>query len=117
MPTDDWRAIVRADVAALPPRRGGDDAETTKLNTDLRLGAFSIVREAARLRRISIPAFVRRAALAMACYDLGLPFSDALREDPRVTNLNGFPIDDAAGTRFGVWEIAALNGEEPRERQ
>lgn len=116
MATEDWRDIVRADIAALPDRRGTEDAEATKVTADLLPGAYSIIREAAKVRRVSLSAYVRRAVLALACYDLGLPYSDAMRADSRITNMSGFPISDPDGTRFGAWEIAALKEGEPDGR-
>lgn len=109
---EDRRASLLAAINALPSSGHGGKALLGRTEVDFMVGAYSIIREAARLRRVSVPAFIRRAAYAMACYDLGMPLSDALERDPRMARENGFAIDDPEGLRFGVWEIAQLIGEE-----
>jgi hypothetical protein len=96
-----------ADIDALPRSRAG-------MNVDIRLeipeGPHSILLAAARARRLSTAAFIKRAAYAMACFDLGFPLSDALTRDPRVSRENGFAVTDPDGVKFGQWEIEALRG-------
>lgn len=104
----DWRDSVRASVADLP--RTTDRA--TAVQVDFLPGAHGIVIEAAKARRVAVASYIRRAALAMACHDLGIPFSDALERDARISNLMGAAIDDPDGVRFGAWEIERLLGEE-----
>lgn len=101
---------VLAAIAALPARRTSDRPDSVKATTDFLAGAYGIVVEASRIRRMSIAAYIRRAAYAMACFDLGIPLEDALSRDPRVTRETGFAVDDPDGVKFGPWEIDALKG-------
>lgn len=102
---------VHAAINALPARRGTDRPDSIVATTDLLPGAYGIVLQAAKERRMSTTAYLRRAALAMACHDLGIPFSDAMDRDPRVTRETGFAVNDPQGTKFGLWEIETLVGE------
>jgi hypothetical protein len=81
------------------------------MTTDLLPGALGLVQEAARVRRLSTAAYLRRCALAMACHDLDIPFSDALARDSRLSRETGFAVDDPDGTKFGRWEIERLVGD------
>lgn len=104
--------VLRAEIAALPRVKTSRRATTVTVATDYRLGAYGIVIEAAKARRMSVATYIRRAAYAMACHDLGVPLSDALTRDPRVARETGVAFSDPEGTRFGEWEIARLYGEE-----
>ena len=106
-------ATLKAAIAALPKTRGGENTETVGATTDFRVGTFSIVIEAAKARKMSVGGYLRRAAFAMACHDLGLPLSEALSRDPRITRDTGYAALDPEGTKFGPWEIERLVGETP----
>jgi hypothetical protein len=116
MPTNTSRPggkeSLLAAIAALPERRTTDRPGTVKASTDFLPGAYGIVVEAAKGRRMSLAAYLRRAAYAMACHDLDLPLSDALSRDPRVTRESGFAVDDEEGVKFGPWERGSLKGVE-----
>lgn len=100
-----------ADIEALPRSRKNVRADAVEVEVVFPISPFSVVRQAAKARRLSLPAFVRRAAYAMACRDLGVPLAEVLALDPRVARENGFGVDDPEGTKFGPWEIVALRGE------
>lgn len=102
----DWRDIVRADVASLPSS-GGEPGERSATTT-FRLPVFRMLLEASRQRRLSPAAYVRRATMAMICHDLGVPLSEAVKHDPRMSRENGYPVLDESGTGFGPWEIDSL---------
>jgi len=104
-------ASLIADIDALPASRRNERAGAARVDTDFILAAYSIVRQAARERRMSVQAYVRRAVYAMACHDLGVPVTVAFEIDPRVTRDNGFGVSDPDGTRYGSWEIEHLRGE------
>lgn len=106
------KASLKAAIDALPARRVSQATDAIKSQTDFIFGAYGIVVEAARGRRLSVAAYIRRAAYAMACHDLGIPLSEALERDPRMARETGFAVADPDGTKFGRWEIAALVGEE-----
>lgn len=102
---------LKAAIAGLPRSGSGRGVGVT---TDFLPGAIGMVHEAARARRMTSAAYMRRAALAFAAHDLGLPLSDALERDPRVTRETGFSVRDPEGTKFGHWEIEGLV-DEPRD--
>ena len=102
---EDRVASLLADIDALPARRSSLRLEAIKVQTDFIDSAYDIVVQAASDRRISIPAYLRRAAYAMACFDLEIPLSEALARDPRMARNTGLSVPDPEGTRFGSWEI------------
>lgn len=108
-PEVDWRDIVRADVAALPRSSGGDEMTVTVMAPP---STMSLLRQAARARRMSVSSYVRRSAYAMACHDLQIPFAEVLARDPRVARETNLGVLDPDGTAFGRWEIDRLVGEE-----
>ncbi len=107
-PEDRKRSVLAA-LAALPSSGTGDLVQNC---VDYRIGAWGILLQAARARRMSVAAYVRRSALAMASHDLGIPITEAFARDSRVTRETGYSVDDPAGTKFGLWEIERLVGED-----
>lgn len=110
-PKIDPRETLRAEIAALPARKTSDPAMSTAISVDMLRPAYAIVIEAAKARRMSVPAYIRRAAYAFAAHDLEIDLLDVLARDPRLTRDSGFPIVDPEGTKLGVWKIAGLTGE------
>lgn len=109
--TPGGRASVHAAINALPERRTSKRPDSVKAQTDFLLAPYGAVVLASQARKMSLAAYVRRATYAMAAHDLGLPLSDLLERDPRVTRETGFAIDDPDGVKFGHWEIERLIGE------
>lgn len=105
---EERRASILADIDALPPRRTGKRPDIVKVQTDFLEEGHQIVLEAAKDRRVSLPAYIRRAAYAMACQDLGIPLQAALDRDPRMARDTGLSVPDPTGERFGQWEIEGL---------
>lgn len=112
---EERRASLLAAIDALPRTSAGPN-ESIPVTVVLKKHARSVVLKAASARRLSISAYMRRAAYAMACHDLGLPFAAILEIDPFVSRENGRRMRDAGGTKFGQWEIDRLVGEVPDER-
>lgn len=110
-PQIDPRDTLRAEIAALPSRRTSDPVNGATISVDMLRPAYAIVIEAAKARRMSVPAYIRRAAYAFAALDLDIPLSAVLERDSRLTRDTGFPISDPEGTKLGPWEIARLFGE------
>lgn len=100
---------LRAEIAALPAKRG---SRGTVVTTDFLSGAYGRVIAAAKARRMSVPAYIRRATYAMAAHDLGIDVLDLLRDDPRCSRENGVAIPDPEGVKYGPWSISSLNREE-----
>lgn len=113
-PKIDPKATLRAEIAALPAKKNGTRPDAVALGADVLRPAYPLIVEAARARRMSVQAYVRRAALAFATHDLEIPFQAALDRDARVTRETGFALIDADGSRFGPWEIESLRGEAPK---
>lgn len=102
----DWKATLRAEIDALPSVGGAMRSEgSVTCSTDFLPGAWGAIVHAARGRKITTNSYVRRAALALAAYDLGIPVTDLFERDPRVAKFSGVPINDPSGLRFGVWGI------------
>lgn len=104
-----------AEIDALPAARGNRRRDVVVIQTDARGAAHSVVLEAAKRRRLSIAAYVRRAAYAMAAYDLKIPLTEVLEIDSRMTRENGYAVDDPDGDKFGLWEIESI-ADEPHGR-
>lgn len=108
----DWRKALQAEVEDLPdigPQRRSD---TLGVEVDFIPGAYGTVREAAKIRRVSLAAFVRRSAYAMAAHDLEIPLMDIISRDPRMVRDTGQSMPDPQLRRFGLWEIERLLGEQ-----
>lgn len=108
----EWVNSVLAAVDDLPEVRVNRRPNATAVSTDFLPGAYGAIVKAAGARRLSVASYVRRAALALAAHDLGIPLSDLLERDPRMSRQGGFPVDDPDGSRFGPWVITELTGGE-----
>lgn len=104
----DWRATLMAEVAAIPESGGSKADVVGAVEIDFLMGAYGAVLQAAAARRISVPAFTRRSAYAMAAHDLNIPLADLIAIDARMTRDSGIPFPDPEMRRFGAWEIEAL---------
>lgn len=109
----DWLATLRAEVNALPNSDTGPGDPVSAGQIDFIPGAYGAVMRAAGERRISVASFARRATYAMAAYDLRIPLQDLIDRDPRMTRNTGFAVPDPKMTRFGLWEIERLIGDQP----
>lgn len=104
-----WRDAVAADVDALPERRSTTPKDSTKVTVDFRGGVYGFLLEAARSRRLSVAAYVRRATMAMVAHDIGAGVRALTRLDPRMSRENGFGVSDPEAEIFGPWEIKELS--------
>lgn len=100
-----WLESILADVAALP--ESAERSDVTQ-GTTMAPEVHKMLVKRARERRISPASYVRRATMAMLAVDLGIPFSDLLALDPRMTRETGYAVTDPDGTAFGPWEIESL---------
>lgn len=103
-----WRDSVRAALDSVPDARQNRRRGAEAVTTDFLPGGYGAIVRAAKARRLSLAAYVRRAAYAMAAHDLGLPLSDLIDRDPRMSRDTGFAVEDPDGTKFGPWEIERL---------
>ncbi len=104
----DWREVVAANVDALPKRRSTIPEDATKVTVDFRGGVHGFLLEAARSRGLSLAAYVRRAALAVAAHDVGVATAALTGLDPRVSRETGFSVSDPGATMFGPWQIEGM---------
>ena len=106
-PRHDWRNRIDAalDVAAAarPPVYGDP-----KVMVTFRTSARALIRDAARMRGVTVAGFVRRASLAMAAEVLGTPYQDAIAADPTIQLIGYSPVLDSSGRVGGPWEIDRL---------
>lgn len=109
-PEPDWKAALRANVADLPEQRARPRPEAVAMSPDFLPGAYGAIVKAANARKLSPTSYVRRAALALAAFDLDIPLTDLLARDPRMSRQTGFGVDDPDGVKFGPWEIDGLSG-------
>jgi hypothetical protein len=100
-----WLEAIEADIADLPVRTRDRRGIVNDHEVDFLPGAYSAIKAAAKRRRLSIPAFIRRAAYAVAAMDLDIPVGELLARDPRCTRDTGLRVDDPQGIRFGSWEV------------
>lgn len=110
-----WQEALEADIADLPIRRRDRRGIVTDHETDFLQGPYSAIIAAAKQRRMSIPAYLRRAAYALAAADLGIPVLDLIARDPRCARDTGLRVDDPAGVKFGSWEVRLVS-ERPGNR-
>ena len=108
----DWRARILANVEALPESQA-EGPKTVRAN--IPFGPLGMVQRAARKRGVAISSYLKRSVYAMAAHDLGLPLSDFLARDSRISKHTNLGFDDPSGTRFGQWEIDRLVGEEDED--
>ena len=106
-PSTDWRELLLDAV---------DESTPKIITTGLRLDGPSnrIIRQAAKRRRMSPAAFIRRAAVAMALYDLGKSdeWSTVNADEPGFTAY-GVPMGKSPyrpnGHGFGPWRIERVS--------
>jgi hypothetical protein len=105
-PSTDWRQQLIDDLGA--PADG-----PVLISTGIQLDGPSneIIRRAARRRGMSPAAFIRRAAVAFACYDLDADWDEIMVDEPGFTafgrNMGKSPYRPN-GHGFGHWRITGL---------
>lgn len=108
----DWRELVEAGMARRAGRPGVSLA--VRLPPDM----ANFVLTAAELRGgLSLTAYLRRAALAVAAYDLDLPWQAVMANEPRVRmmDVEGKPYSAVSGPGlgFGAWIIPEMREYRP----
>lgn len=106
---DGWRQIV---LDQIDSKLSGRTRRSVGLNFPVELHA--VIMRAARERGLSMAAYVRRAALAFAVKDLGLDWDETMKDEPGLRKFGEITRDAGdklAGSGYGRWKIAALEGE------
>lgn len=98
--TTDWRSDV---LSSLPEHK-----RTIRLVTFTSAG--ELIEEAAWNRRMSTEEFCGRAALAVACFDSGIPWGQATRGEPPLFDRRrkSMPPRRKRGRDFGNWTITEM---------
>lgn len=102
----EWQEALLHNVADLDAKRK-DGRRKFVLDPDQRTALL----EAARMRGISENAYIRRAVLAMVCYDLGIEWSDMMASEGAVRKAGQAAVYDRTpmqGRGFGRWRIVGL---------
>lgn len=70
----------------------------------------AIINRAARARDMTMGAFMRRSAIAVACHDLGLDWSEIMAEEPAIRNYNrsAASVTFTGGSGHGPWQIPRM---------
>lgn len=97
----DWVSVLDGAIAAREPR-----ATRRSIGVNYPPALYGYVMAAARQRGMSLAAYQRRAALAFACLDLGLVWSDVMADEPPFGTFAA-PTKAAAhaGGGYGHWVI------------
>ena len=101
----DWREIVQDQVDA-----NGSRQQTTRIGLHFPPTWARLVKQAAAARGMSYTAYVRRAAMSFAAYDMQVDLYEVLGEEPPTCDLiNGTPkYTPKRGRGYGLWRIMGL---------
>jgi hypothetical protein len=71
---------------------------------------FGIVQRAAEARGLSLAAYNRRCALAIACADLGLDYREVMLDEPAVRPYGELTADAVSknGLEHGLWRVLGM---------
>jgi hypothetical protein len=101
---ESWQTIIEAQVAASVQRHRRQPRKSTAIN--LAQEQYNVLLNAARSRDISMAAYLRRAALAFACFDLGLDWDQVMADEPATGGFgNTGVLQELAGSGAGAWHI------------
>lgn len=104
MPSHDWRTIVDSQLASKETR-----TPRRSIAVNYPDSLYSLILEAAKGRAMSMTAYQRRAALAVARYDLGFDWATELCDEPGIaTFVGGRAATEYAGFGFGPWLITGM---------
>jgi hypothetical protein len=110
-PEPDWRELMMGQVDAHLARRYPGKPPYRDFRARIPLVAAPALAQAAAARQMSVSAYLRRAGLAFAAFDLGLKVDDLLVDEPitRISRFAGVRADfDPTGIPFGKWKIEGL---------
>lgn len=110
-PSDEWRDLVMGKVdAVLEKRKITDRAPHRDFRARIQLSAVGALVAAAQARGMSTSAYLRRAGLAFAAYDLDLDLADLLEDEPATRLKGDWPRANRRehGQGHGIWRIGGL---------
>ncbi len=101
-----WRNALLADYDARVDTR----APRSTIRPNFPPDWYELIQDAAIARNLSMSAFIRRASMAFAIYDLGLDWEAVMQEEPRLRGfgeIDSEPVDERGYGR-GLWKIEGL---------
>lgn len=107
-PRLNWRETVKATINAMPPTVSSTK-DAHMINVRVPMAVLEALAEAAKGRRLSLNAFLKRSAYAMAAHDLGISVAEFLNADEYVSRDTGAPVKDLSGVTFGPWGIDGVH--------
>lgn len=111
MEKPDWRELVQSKLD-----KPQDQARTNCIRTNATLDL--IINRAARARNLSVTAYIRRAAVAVACADLGIDWDSAMADEPGFGLYGERPgraVIRPDGRGFGPWWVTGLAYHHPED--
>lgn len=110
--TADWRELLASKLDKPP-----ETARSTAFRTTPAIDR--ILNEAASRRHMSVSAYVRRAAVAIACRDLGLNWDEVMQDEPGFGIYGERPgraVIRPNGHGFGAWRVTGLETHHPDDQ-
>lgn len=106
-----WEDVLMGQVDATLASRVAKKPPHRDFRTRVPLSAASSIHEAAAARGMSASAYIRRATLAFAAYDLGLDLAELLRHEPatRLNSESPRAVRAMLGEGHGEWRIGGLS--------
>lgn len=94
----------------LAKRKDGSRPACRYYKVRVQNSATMLIRDAAARREMSVSAYLRRAGIAFAAYDLGLDLAELLKDEPPTRLKYDGPRADRteAGEGHGRWRIGGL---------
>lgn len=105
MPDANWQDLLMDAVVG-----GGTHRTRRSIGVNFTPDLQRIVLASARERDMSLTAFARRSALAIATFDQGLDWLEVMRNEPRLRGFGQISEDpqSSRGLGHGAWKIVAL---------
>jgi hypothetical protein len=106
--SSNWKDRIQDGVDSIPEAKR--PTESKRIGLHFQPDWYKIVELAAASRGMSKGAYVRRAAMAFAIYDLQMRYEDVMKDEPPIRdNPNeSRPFRARHGNGFGLWKIMGL---------
>ena len=105
----DWKQVLDQEIERRRTKRTRSD-RSVGVNMDAQ--QWKLIDRAAARRGMSVAAFVRRSALALAINDLGLDWDEVMKDEPSPRgygNARYFNTrENAGGMGHGLWRIKEM---------
>ncbi|RPH50964.1 MAG: hypothetical protein EHM91_01565 [Planctomycetota bacterium] len=106
----DWKQVIEGEISDRPRR---NILSTRSVGLNVTPEQWKILDRAAERRGMSVAAFLRRAALAVAVHDLGLSWHEVMKDEispRRHGNARYFNTrENDGGAGHGLWRIREMS--------